>query len=186
VTTMRVWVCGVLAAATLGCERTSPHRGYEYMPDMAYSVAYKSFTPNPVTRDRMTLQPPVAGTIPRGFLPLHYTKSPEDAARAGRELSNPVAQTPQSLVEGKRLYETYCFVCHGRQGDGDGPIVPKIPNPPAYTSERVRAMPEGQLFHVVTYGSGRMPSYASQLAVNDRWLVVAYVRTLQQRGGQNR
>jgi mono/diheme cytochrome c family protein len=64
-------------------------------------------------------------------------------------------------------------------GDGDGPLVPMIPNPPAYTSERVRSMRAGHLFHVITYGAGRMPSYASQIPANDRWLIVGYVDTLR-------
>jgi len=60
-------------------------------------------------------------------------------------------------------------------------LVPLIPNPPAYSSDRVRAMPPGQLFHVITFGSGRMPSYASQVPAADRWSIVAYVQTLQRR-----
>ena len=154
-------------------------RAFEYMPDMVYSLPYDSFAPNPVTRDGLTLQRPVPGTIPRGYLPLHYTASPEDAERAGRELHSPVTGTPRSAREGRALFDTYCLVCHGTQGAGDGPLVPKIPNPPAYTSERVRTFPAGRLFHVITFGSGRMPSYASQVSVHDRWLIVAHVQTLQ-------
>jgi mono/diheme cytochrome c family protein len=40
-------------------------------------------------------------------------------------------------------------------------------------------MPAGQIFHVMTFGSGRMPSYASQLSQHDRWLIAAHVQTLQ-------
>ena len=168
-----------LALALAACGSSGNKRAYEYMPDMAYSLAYESFAPNPVTRDGLTLQRPVPGTIPRGYLPLHYTASPEDAERAGRELRSPIIATPQTARDGRALFETYCFVCHGRVGAGDGPLVPKIPNPPAYTSERVRTMPAGRIFHVITFGSGRMPSYASQLSARDRWLVVAHVQTLQ-------
>jgi mono/diheme cytochrome c family protein len=52
------------------------------------------------------------------------------------------------------------------------------------SSDRVRDMPAGQLFHIVTYGSGRMPSYASQTSAADRWLIVNYVRTLQHGNGR--
>jgi mono/diheme cytochrome c family protein len=149
------------------------------MPNMVYSLAYDTYAPNPVTRDGLTLQRPVAGTIARGHLPLHYSATPGDAERAGRELVNPIAPTPRTAAEGKALFETYCAVCHGRQGAGDGPLVPKIPNPPAYNSARVKSFPAGRIFHVMTYGSGRMPSYASQLSVHDRWLIAAHVRTLQ-------
>ena len=180
----RWWVtaaaCGVLTA----CGPAAEKRGFEYMPNMVYSLAYDSFAPNPVTRDGLTLQRPVRGSIPRGYLPLHYAATPEDAERAGRELQNPVPRTARSAAEGQLLFETYCAICHGKQGAGDGPLVPRIPNPPAYTSSRVRSMPVGQIFHVITFGSGRMPSYASQLSQNDRWLIAAHVQTLQNAEGQ--
>ena len=174
-------VAALALAASVGCARQSPHRGYEYTPDMTRSVPYDTFAPNPVTRDGITQQMPVAGTIPRGFLPLHYAATAADAERAGRELSNPNPDTPATVGQGRRLYQTFCVVCHGVFGDGDGPLVPKIPNPPAYTSDRVRSMAPGHLFHVITYGSGRMPSYASQIPPNDRWLIVDYVDTLRKR-----
>ena len=85
------------------------------------------------------------------------------------------------LEQGRRQYETFCAVCHGPSGDGDGPLVPLIPNPPAYSSARVRAMPPGRLFHVITFGSGRMPAYASQIPAADRWSIVAHVQWLQSR-----
>jgi mono/diheme cytochrome c family protein len=173
-------VCLGIAACGSGGER----RGLEYMPNMVYSLAYDSFAPNPNTRDGLTLQRPVRGTIPRGFMPLHYLATPEEAERAGRELVNPIAPTARSAADGRMLFETYCAVCHGKQGAGDGPLVPKIPNPPAYTSARVRTMPAGRIFHVMTFGSGRMPSYASQLSAHDRWLVAAHVQTLQNREHQ--
>ena len=169
----------VMAVAATDVSR----RGIEYMPDMAYSVPYNSFAPNPVTRDGKTLQAPVAGTVPRGFEPFHYGATPEEALRAGRALRNPVPRSPEALAQGRALYETFCFVCHGEQGQGDGPLVPKIPNPPAYTSERVRAMAPGQIFHVISRGSGRMPSYAAQIPYDQRWLVVLYVSALRERGG---
>jgi cytochrome c5 len=172
-------VLGVLGGLVLsGCDRTRATRSYEYMPDMNYSVPYDTFAGNPVTRNRMTQQTPVRGTIPRGFSPLHYSATPEDAERAGRELAFRLTPTVATLDKGKQLYETFCIVCHGAVGDGDGPLVPLIPNPPAYSSERVRSMPPGRIFHVITFGSGRMPSYASQVPPDDRWAIVAYVQTL--------
>ena len=178
-TAMRAWLPLVLAVLVSGCGASPDRRGLEYMPNMVYSLAYDSFAPNPNTRDGLTLQRPVRGTIAREFLPVHYGATPEEAERAGRELLNPVTPTPRSAAEGQALFETYCAVCHGNQGAGDGPLVPKIPNPPAYTSARVRNFPPGRIFHVITFGSGRMPSYASQLSPHDRWLIAAHVRTLQ-------
>jgi mono/diheme cytochrome c family protein len=158
------------------------HRSMEYMPDMAYSVPYNAFDPNPTTRDGKTLQRPQAGTIPRGAHPFRYAATPEDALRAGRELRNPLSPTPEALAQGRALYETFCLVCHGQEGRGDGPLVPKIPNPPSYVSTRVREMAPGQIFHVISRGSGRMPSYAAQIPYEQRWLVVLYVDTLRNGG----
>jgi mono/diheme cytochrome c family protein len=169
----------VCSLASLGCAVDHGRPGYEYMPDMARSPAYGSFAANPATRDGKTLQAPAPGTIPRGFLPLRYGPSPEGAARAGVELRNPVPLTAATLAQGRRLYEAFCLVCHGARGRGDGPLVPKIPNPPAYDSPRVREMPAGRLFHVISHGSGRMAAYASQVPAADRWRIVHYVQSLQ-------
>jgi mono/diheme cytochrome c family protein len=179
---MRIAAAIVLVAVTqAGCEMNSSRPGLEYMPDMAASIPYDSFAPNPVTRSGSTLQPPVPGTVARGFLPLPYASTAEDAERAGRALHSPLPPGGASEADGRALYETFCLVCHGRSGEGDGPLVPKIPNPPSYRSDVVRELPEGRLFHIITYGSGRMPSYAAQLSRTERWEVVRYVQTLQRR-----
>ena len=166
--------------ALAGCGASSQQRAYEYMPDMARDPAYKAFAPNSVTRDGLTLQRPVAGTIPRGYVPFHYGPGEDEAARAGRELVNPYTPTSRTLDEGKALFQTYCLVCHGEQGYGDGPISTKIPPPPSYVSDRLLQFPQGRIFHVITLGTGKMPSYASQLSADERWKVVTYVHTTLQ------
>jgi len=170
------------AAAAFAVHGDPGSPGYEFMPDMARSVPYDAYAPNPVTRDGRTLQPPVPGTIPWGGPPpFHYAATPEDAERAGRELRNPVPPSPAALARGRAVFQTFCAVCHGARGAGDGPLIPKFPNPPSYTSVRLLAMADGQIFHVITRGSGMMPAYAGQIAPEDRWKVVAWVRTLQGR-----
>ncbi|HEY6251334.1 MAG TPA: cytochrome c [Candidatus Angelobacter sp.] len=163
-----------------GCGANSQQRAYEYMPDMARDPAYKAFAPNTVTRDGLTLQRPVAGTIPRGYLPFHYGTGEDEAARAGRELVNPYAPTTRTLDEGKALFQTYCLVCHGELGHGDGPISGKIPTPPSYVSDRLLKFPQGRIFHVITLGTGKMSSYAAQLSADERWKIVAYIHTTLQ------
>jgi mono/diheme cytochrome c family protein len=160
-----------------GCGKTSP--GYEFIPDMARSVPYDAFDLNPVTRNGQTLQRPVPGTVARGALPFRYAATPEEAERAGRELTDPFPPSPEVLARGEAVYGTFCQVCHGRTGQGDGPIIPKFPNPPAYNSDRVRALPEGRIFHVITRGTALMPAYAAQISPEDRWKVIRYVQRLQ-------
>src|SRR5947209_8947711 len=148
-----------------GCGASGNHRAYEYMPDMARGPAYKAFAPNTVTRDGLTLQRPVSGTIPRGYQPFHFGPGDQEAERAGRELQDPYHSTQRTLEEGKALYNTYCIVCHGEQGRGDGPISAKIPPPPSYVSDRLLTFAPGRIFHVITMGANKMPSYAAQLSM---------------------
>lgn len=172
---------GLLAALplALGLVACKPgdKPGSEYMPDMARGPAYKAFAPNPATRNGITLQRPVAGTIARGHTPFPYGASPSEAERAGAELQNPHHPTAMTLAKGKALYQIYCAVCHGAEGKGDGPIAAKIPPPPSYQSTRLLTYPVGRLFHVISKGAGKMPSYATQLAPDDRWLIATYVHT---------
>jgi mono/diheme cytochrome c family protein len=175
-----------LAVLALGCHAKAEGRASEYMPDMVRGPAYKAFAPNPATRDGLTLQRPVPGTIARGQPPFHYGLGDEEGARAGRELHNPLEPTPRTLAEGRALYEATCSVCHGAEGKGNGPLMGKIPPPPAYTSDRVKVFPPGRIFHVLTRGSNKMPSYAVQLSAAERWKVVTYVATVLQRAPQPR
>jgi mono/diheme cytochrome c family protein len=164
------------AALAAGCGSGHRERAVEFMPDMVRDPAYKAFATNPATRDGLTLQQPVAGTIPRGYQPFHYGSGEEEATRAGRELHNPYRATPRTLVEGRALYETYCMLCHGHGGKGDGPVAEKIPHPPSYLSDRLIKYPPGRIFHIITMGSKHMPSHAAQLSASDRWKVVTYIR----------
>jgi mono/diheme cytochrome c family protein len=167
----------IASVALSGCGATSEQRAYEYMPDMARGPAYKAFAPNSVTHDGLTLQQPVAGTIARGYRPFHYGPGEPEAIRAGQELANPYHPTAQTLEEGKALFQTYCMVCHGERGHGDGPIAGKIPPPPSYVSDRLMQFPPGRIFHVITMGSGKMSSYAAQLSTDERWKIVTYVHS---------
>jgi len=165
-----------ILSLVLACE-PGDQPGPEYMPDMARGPAYKAFAPNQATRNGITLQRPVVGTIKRGYQPFHYGKGDAEAIRAGAELTNPFHATAPVLAKGKALFEIYCLVCHGAEGKGDGPISTKIPTPPSYKSDRLLGYPPGRIFHVITMGANKMPSYAAQLAPEERWQVITYVRS---------
>jgi mono/diheme cytochrome c family protein len=177
---IRSLTCAVVAAAALAACQPGEEPGAEYMPDMARGQAYKAFAPNQATRNGITLQRPVPGTIARGVTPFHYGKGDPEGERAGRELVNPHHPTPPTLDKGKALYLTYCAVCHGEHGKGDGPIASKIPPPPSYKSERLIQFPAGRIYQVITMGSNKMPSYAAQLSPEDRWLIITYIRAVLQ------
>jgi mono/diheme cytochrome c family protein len=159
--------------------RNTNERNFEWPTQMQYSPAYHSQTANPVLPNGMTAQAAVAGTQPRGWQPFHFGPEPAEAERAGRELNNPFTASPENLARGQYVYANYCQVCHGATGAGDGPLIPKYPNPPAYQAANSKALPDGNLFHVITLGRNNMPPHAAQVASDDRWKVILYIRKLQ-------
>jgi len=102
----------------VGCERPYTQGKYAFFWEMYDTIPYDSFDDNPVTPDGKTLMKPVPGTIPRGYMPYHYKKTPQDAERAGRELKSPIKKTRANLKRGKAVYGTFCLVCHGSTGQG--------------------------------------------------------------------
>lgn len=169
-------------AAAAGCgEDDGTRPNYEYMPDMVSSPAYDSFAPNPVTRDGRTLMAPPRGTVPRGYEPLHFGPGPAEAARAGRELTAPIPGGPLVRERGEIAFHRWCSPCHGAEGQGDGLVARKFPRPPSLTADHARALPDGQIFHVISFGQGVMPSYSQQITPRDRWILQRHVRELQTR-----
>lgn len=168
------------AAVAPGCMGgDAAQTNLEYLPEMIDSVPFDSFSPNPNTHDGKTLMAPPKGAIPRGFVPLHFGPGPEEAARAGRELQNPLPDAPEHTARGQALFKRFCTPCHGAAGAGDGPIVPPFPAPPPLTADHAKKMPDGQMFHVIGYGQGLMPAHGAQIAQQDRWALVRFLRTLQ-------
>lgn len=154
-------------------------RNHEWPTQMQYSPAAHPQTANAVLPMGMTQQPPVAGTIPRGFQPFHYSPGKAEELRAGSELTNPFQPTEENLKRGQQVYTNHCVVCHGTGGAGDGPVIPKYPNPPNYNSDNSKALPDGSMFHVITTGRLNMPSHAAQVKADDRWKAILYIRKLQ-------
>lgn len=160
--------------AVAACGRDHKKPTYDYMPHMNDSFAVKAQHLGPFGEG---MRVPPAGTVAQDSpQPYKYTNDPE---AAGRELRNPVARNKEMLLKGQKYFNTYCMVCHGTKGEGNGTIVPKFPQPPTLHSDKVRNWPDGRIFHVITAGQGLMPSYATQLTAEERWAVVNYVRVLQ-------
>ena len=138
-------------------------------------VTQRSIRPYAMPRD------PVEGTVPvtgPAVLP--------DQETAGR-LVNPRTRTSESINRGKVVYETYCLVCHGESGHGNGPISSEAGGPFIGIKSLVTAdanrLSDGALFGVIVnaQGMGRalMPRYGDKIRGTDVWDLVNYVRTLQ-------
>lgn len=92
----------------------------------------------------------------------------------------PMPMTKALLKRGQDRFKIYCTPCHGQLGDGRGMVVRRgYKQPTSYHDERLRQVPIGYFFDVMTNGFAVMPSYAAQVAPADRWAIAAYIRALQ-------
>ena len=133
-------------------------------------------TKGPSIQPLERLMPPPPGVLSlRGEMPL----SRDDAAE---RLTNPLRRLPAVLEGGRQLFETYCIVCHGPTAQGDGPVGRKFGvKIPPLTLDPVKRHPDGYLYGTIRQGGFSMPSYAEVMTPEERWMVVQYVRSLQQR-----
>ena len=138
--------------------------------DMQDQVALKA------QEEEMMMPPPMA--VDRNHR--SYPEAFKADKTLAKGLKNPVAMSTQSLKRGQDLYMTYCVVCHGERGMGNGTIIPKFPKPPSLTSRTSRVWTDGDFYHVISAGQNNvMPSYANQMRPMERWAVVNYIRALQ-------
>jgi mono/diheme cytochrome c family protein len=166
----------------ISCDRTNNDPGYDYFPDMFYSKAYETYSENKVFADGKTLREPVAGTVPTDIIPYPYTKTDADRLLAGKELVNPFASDAANLSQGARDYSVFCISCHGARADGNGFLYKKgLYNfkPASLVNDKMIAVPDGEIYHVISVGQGVMQEHGSIIRPDDRWKIVLYVRQLQ-------
>ncbi len=171
---MKAWTLIILSVCVLNtsCTRSPQEKGLEFIPEMVHAVPYESFS--------KAMLEPVEGTISRSAPdPYPYSKSEHGAIAAGKELHNPLTPSEPLLARGKELYGSYCLLCHGATGEGDGPLIPKFPNPPSFKSKSGQQISEGRVFHAITVGYGDMPDHAQQISEQDRWKVALFVKEFQ-------
>jgi len=175
-------VVGCLYLLDIFLGKDPNRRSLDFAPDMVISAAYKAESPNPHFLNGQTQQNPVSGTIARGFKPFNFGASVEESVRAGEELASPFnSQNEADLDRAKKMYQTYCQVCHGAGGEGNGLVTKRgYPPPASLLLDNARNMKDGQIFHIITKGYKNMPSYDAQIDQLDRWLTVSYVRKLQE------
>jgi mono/diheme cytochrome c family protein len=93
----------------------------------------------------------------------------------------PIPVNEEVVQRGRERYNIFCSACHGFTGNGDGMIVRRgFRRAASFNDDRLRQAPVGHFFDAMTNGWGAMPSYAPQIAVQDRWAIIAYIRALQE------
>jgi mono/diheme cytochrome c family protein len=147
--------------------------------DMQDQPKYIPLRPSTFFEDGRSARPLPENTVARGQLNL------DTELHTGMQGDKPVEQFPfpitkEVLERGQQRFNIYCSPCHDRLGDGMGMIVRRgYRRPPSYHIDRLRKVADGYMYDVITNGFGAMPDYAAQIAVRDRWAIVAYVRALQ-------
>ncbi|MCH9651662.1 MAG: c-type cytochrome [Deltaproteobacteria bacterium] len=174
-------ILGGILWLTYSLGQRKDHRAVEFLPEMIYAVSAESYSRAEALPGGMVQQKPVAGTIARGRMPLHLEPGVEGAAKAAVELTNPLDESDQaSLKRGGEIFLTYCQLCHGPGGKGDGLVAQRgFPAPPSLLAPQARQMSDGQLFHIASVGQGNMPGHAGQIDPLDRWRAVLRIRQLQ-------
>lgn len=153
-----------------------PNMNMDQQPRMEAQEVNKFF------EDKRSMRQPVEGTIARGLLKSDVAYYEGTDANGEWIADIPVEVTKELLYRGQERYDVYCSVCHGGTGAGDGIIMTGnygyVPAP-TYHQDRLREAPDGEIYSAIYNGVRTMPSYATQIKVEDRWAIVAYIRALQ-------
>ena len=183
--------------ALSGCARgcTSSRPPIHLNPNMDQQPRYEPQAASAFFYDGAEMRAPVAGTVARGELrdggPYWTGKDSSGAfvtavpalpeIYAGSELEATAAMSPEALaLRGARRFDIYCATCHDQHGDGTGILFErgKVPTP-SFHIDRIRQMPDGQIFDTITNGTGLMPAYRYPIPVRDRWAIIVHLRALQ-------
>jgi mono/diheme cytochrome c family protein len=156
------------AAAAVACRQ-----------DMHDQPKYRPLRGSELFADKRSARPLVEGAVARGTLredPILYTGKTAD----GFVTEIPVEVTAELLARGQSQYQVFCAPCHGRTGRGDGMVVQRgFKKPSSYHVDRLRQLPIGYFYDVISIGFGAMSDYSAQVPPQDRWAIAAYIRTLQ-------
>jgi mono/diheme cytochrome c family protein len=195
------WVLLVLALVVAGVlsqmgprGKVSDRRPLMLVPDMDFQPRYNAQAAGPFFADGRAMRMPPAGTVPFGGADYDsdagsprqdpdFLKEDDGYYRGKRGESwvdqNPLKVEMGLLQRGQERYEIFCAPCHGSTGTGKGIMTQYGMVGVASITDALHVlMPDGEYFHVISNGKGRMMGYAPQIKVRDRWAIVAYIRAL--------
>ena len=162
------------------CTRDRSKPNIQYTPDMYVSIPYDPYGINTIMSDSMAAQTPPMGAIARGKMPFAIPEGLQGYAFAKDSLQSPLELNDFNLANGKKMFNIYCAICHGVEGDGQGKLVTrgKFLGVPAFIDREVT---DGSIYHVIFYGRNMMGAHATLLTEKERWQVVQYVQKLRKK-----
>lgn len=100
--------------------------------------------------------------------------------------SSSAAADHGTAFEGRKLFMTYCYLCHGTNGKGDGPLASKLKVTPANLTDsaRLEKRTDADLFGIIQGTNGHrlvateMPKWGKLIPEPQIRSLVAYVRFL--------
>ena len=190
-----------LAGAVRGKFVKSPLPRIHLIQDMDNQSKYKTQTLNPTFANGMSMRPLIPGTVAlghldaddffyRGFRVVGTAADGSPEVQYADSFPSQIKVDADLLANGKELWARYCYLCHGYDGYGNGPVhvrakqhVSANPNwipPSSMHADTTRGRPDGHIYNTINNGIRSMAGYGTQItAPEDRWAIVAYVRALQ-------
>jgi mono/diheme cytochrome c family protein len=171
-----------------GCARgcTSSRPPIHLNPSMDNQPKVRAQTASKFFYDGQSMRQPVPGTIPIGGLKedtAFFTGKGADGQFVAT-IPVTVPLKDEALVErGRQRYVIYCQPCHDARGDGKGILFERgnVPTASFHQDRIVNNYPDGQMFDVITNGTGLMAGYRWPIPPADRWAIIAYVRELERK-----
>ena len=112
---------------------------------------------------------------------LAFNQTPWVAPESAAKVKNPIPGDAASIKSGEKIFQSLCWTCHGKSGQGNGPVSVNLnPKPGNLSSENFHTQSDGAIFWKITEGRGVMTSYKGSLTTKQRWELVNYLRTLKQ------
>jgi mono/diheme cytochrome c family protein len=195
-----VIVVGVISIAGFRGEKMT-HPEMIIFPDMLHQPRFDPQHTSEFFSDGSAARRPVTGTIPIGYTLEHryyqlaannrlddaqFTDQPDYLNTGkmgdvyGDGIPEAIGVNAALLERGRERFKINCAICHGPAAAGDGVIKSYgLVTVASLQDERIRSMPDGQIFSTITNGKNTMGAYGPQIAVQDRWAIVAYLRALQ-------
>ena len=196
-----LFVVAVVAVISMAGFRGEKFTGtpLQITPDMKHQPKVITQHASRFFQDGRADHPPVVGTIPVGYsLPGRYYQSGVNNLAASSSFTSeptykdtgmmgdvygdgiPLEVSAKLLDRGRERYEIFCSVCHDRSGSGNG--VAKafgLVTVASLMDDRIKGQADGQIFSTITNGKNTMGAYGPNIAVEDRWAIIAHIRALQ-------
>jgi len=164
--------------------------------DMGVQPKYREQQTSELFVDGRADRPRVVGTVARGKLyeddHLYRGYSMQGGGQGGKAQPKffddfpPQVKVDEALLHrGRERFTIYCSACHGDDGYGKGSVSARADeigmpiNAASFHTDVVRGRANGHIFNTITNGIRTMPAYSAQIAAEDRWAIVAYVRALE-------